>query len=112
MPGRIVKATDITTGHAGPPTSILAFRTLNVFVDGVNPIVVGDTYLPHIGAVIPPVGGVIGGVRSQPVPIPHPVTVIIGSPNVFIGGIPVLREFDPLSCGDIAAVQLGTVFCN
>lgn len=101
MLGRIVKSTDITRGHGGPPTHILNYSVVNVFVDGANPIVIGDTYAPHKGVLNPRSG-----------PTTHPVSVIQGSQTVFINGIPVLREGDQLSCGDIAAVQIGTVFCG
>lgn len=96
MPGRIVKVTDITQGHSAPPTAIQSYSILNVFVDGVNPVVVGDSYIPH----------------SNPGSDVHPVYAIVGSPTVFINNIPVVREGDQLSCGDTAAVQVGTVFCG
>jgi hypothetical protein len=36
----------------------------------------------------------------------------VGSPSVFIQGIAVLRDGDPLSCGDSIDSQGTTVFCN
>jgi uncharacterized Zn-binding protein involved in type VI secretion len=96
MPGRIVKITDLTQGHTAPPTAIQSYSIFNVIVNGVSPVVVGDSYMPH----------------PNPGSDVHPVYAIVGSPTVFINGIPVVREGDPLSCGDIAAVQAGNVFCG
>jgi uncharacterized Zn-binding protein involved in type VI secretion len=96
----VIRTGDFSLGHCWPPT--IPIPTIGsqkqVFAEGRLIIVVGDQYAPHPG----PCG---------PSPT-HPVGTIAGSPNVFIGGFPVLRDNDPLNCGDIAKAQGGTVICN
>ena len=46
-------------------------------------------------------------------PMVHPGPVAAqGSPNVFIGGKPLHRDGDPISCGDSADNGSTTVLCN
>ena len=95
----IVKDGDPSLGHCWPPTTPIPVNAAGrVTVDGRTPVVVGDAYSIHPGpcGIIPP----------------HPVQTAIGSSTVFIGGLPVVRDLDPLSCGDIAKSLAGTVFAG
>jgi uncharacterized Zn-binding protein involved in type VI secretion len=92
---------DFTEGHCWPPTQALASINTNVFVNGINAVVVGDVFPPHPGNC-----GDAG---------PHPVPTIAGSTSVFINGIPVVRDGDPLGCGDTvdsAGIFNNSVFCE
>lgn len=97
---RIIRQGDNSLGHCWPPTAPIPSLGLQrkVFSEGLPIIVVGDSYLPHPG----PCG-------NQP---PHPVATFTGSENVFIGGLPIVRDGDPLDCGDVANTLGGSVFCN
>ena len=102
MPG-IITETDMTQGHCWPSTSIdpNSIRDTNVFINNKRIIGFGDKYLEaaHIGCTSPPTT--------------HPVIAnIIASPTVFVNNIPVLRDGDPLSCGDVANSQGASVFAD
>lgn len=97
---RIIRQGDTSLGHCWPPTIPIPQVAMQrkVYSQTLPIVVQTDQYLPHPG----PCG---------PIP-PHPVGTIIGSPNVFIGGFGILRDGDPLNCGDVANTFEGTVFCN
>ena len=89
-------------GFTGPfaPQSI---EDENVFVGGIAVAVVGDTYPTHIcpeccgdGCNITHSGRTASG----------------GSPDVFVGGIPIHRYDDPISCGSKAGEGSNTVLAN
>lgn len=94
----IIRSGDVSQGHCWPPTTPVPNATTNVFLNNRFPVLVGDLYLIHPG-----------GCGNSP---PHVPTVTLGSPNVFINNIPVLRDGDLLSCGDIARSQNGNIFVN
>jgi uncharacterized Zn-binding protein involved in type VI secretion len=97
---RVVKIGDPSRGHCWPPTvpnPAVAGRA-NVLANNLQIVAVGDSYFPHPG----PCGKVP----------PHPVAVAAGSPTVFIGGRAVLRDGDPLACGDTAKSITGNVYIN
>ncbi len=98
---RPIKAGDISQGHCWFPTPSIPGigQAQRVFCDGRPVIAVGDSYLPHIPG-------------CTPIPTTHPVQAVVGSPNVFVGGLPIVRDGDPLSCGDVANTPDGTVFLN
>lgn len=85
---------DFTIGHGGTyePTVINPGTNLNktVFVNGFWVGVVGDSYATHCR----------GGKHCHINPIAS-----TGSTTVFIGGLPVHRAGDLLSCGDIAGIN-------
>lgn len=102
MPG-IITEIDMTQGHCWPSTSIdlTTIKNKTVFINGKKIIGFGDKYLeaPHTGCTVPPTT--------------HPVIAsIVASPTVFINNIPVLRDGDPLSCGDVANSQGASVFAD
>lgn len=84
-------------GHCWPPApgvpDPIASKFKNgdaaVTVDGSYPVLVGDTYNIHAGpcGLIPP---------------HEAAQCFVGTTTVFIGGIAVVRDADPLSCGDVA----------
>jgi hypothetical protein len=45
-------------------------------------------------------------------PSHHLITTAQGSPTVFAGGIAIVRDSDPMICGDAAETQGGSVFAN
>jgi uncharacterized Zn-binding protein involved in type VI secretion len=95
---KVIKAGDMSIGHCWPASIAIPNLALNfnVFVEGLPPILVGDDYSMHPG----PCGNLP----------PHAPKAVIGSPSVFVGGIPILRHGDILSCGDTAYSQNCTVF--
>lgn len=98
---RIIKQSDITLGHGGcwAPTPVLTSISQGVLVEGQIPITSEDQYAPH---GCPPAQMIhVGELRKG-----------IGSPNVFIGDIPVLRDGDPIRCGDIINSLGSNVFIN
>lgn len=97
---RIIKQGDMSQGHCWPATTPIPNlgQQKKVYINNLPVIVVGDNYNAHPG----PCG-------NQGT---HAVATIVGSNNVFVGGLPVVRDGDPLSCGDIAKSQSGDVYCN
>lgn len=95
---RVVKQIDPSQGHCWPPTMPIPNTSTQVYSENIKIVVVGDQYLPHPG-----------GCGSSPT---HPVATIVGSPSVFVSNLPIVRDMDPLSCGDIARSQFGSVYCN
>lgn len=96
---KVIVSTDFTTGHCWPPTTGLigAGNAANIVIEGRAHIVVKtDIFIPHPGpcGIIPT----------------HPVPVTVGSPTVFANGLAVLRDLDPLGCGDIAKSLANSVF--
>jgi len=95
---RVIRKNTLTFGHSPtcfPPTLPTPLKE-DVHANGSPVVRVGDPFLPH-GCV---------DLAS------HPPIAIIGSPTVFVGGQPIVRDFDPLSCGDIAHAIDGTVFSD
>ena len=105
---RIGRTKDPTNaiGHCWPPCPGVPQPKANtVFVNGIhNVLVVGDTYTPHAGLC-----GLV-----PPVPPAHPLTTktITGSPTVFANGLAVVRDADPLNCGDVVNSNTGNVFVD
>lgn len=99
---KIVRSTDPTQGHCWPPAlgvpvpqaSKFYFGSGVVTVDGVYPVLVNDVYNIHPGVC--PEGSLIG------IPPHEPAICLVGSKNTFIYDIPIVRDADPLSCGDVA----------
>jgi uncharacterized Zn-binding protein involved in type VI secretion len=96
---KIIRHTDLTQGHCWPPcpgvpdpqaAKFLAGQA-QVTVDGLYPVLVGDVYNVHAGpcGLIPPHD-------------PGSTVCTIGSTTVFIYDIPIVRDSDPLTCGDVA----------
>ena len=56
-------------------------------------IVINDSYAPHVSVICTP------GCPT------HPSMASVGSPTVFVGGIGVVRDGDPLNCGGAADTQ-------
>tara|TARA_R100001443_G_scaffold39102_1_gene52552 strand:- start:23 stop:868 length:846 start_codon:yes stop_codon:yes gene_type:complete len=100
----IVKDGDPTQGHGWPSVPLKATTQSSVKVDGAFAVVVGDTSQPGNHAGCGP-----GGCDKSP---DHPVATAGGSPTVFIEGIAVVRDADPLSCGDVADTPPNTVFAD
>jgi uncharacterized Zn-binding protein involved in type VI secretion len=99
MPSIIVEG-DITQGHCWSPTALTKApnRESNVQAQGKDVLVVGD------GA---PAHAVTCGDKPN-----HPITSIVGSPNIFVNGIAVLRDGDAMACGDSVDSAGSTVLCN
>ena len=100
----IVKDGDPTQGHGWPSVPLLATNNTSVKIEGKNIVVIGDASVPGNHAGCGP-----GGCDDSP---DHPVVTLAGSPNVFVGGIPVVRDADPMACGDVADTPFSTVFAN
>lgn len=99
MPLAIVNG-DLSQGHCWAATPAIAALNTNVTINGERIVVLGDSYVSHVpGCTVPPTS--------------HSVTTLEGSPNVFINGNPIVRDSDPLSCGDVADSQRQqSVFIN
>ena len=100
----IVKDGDPTQGHGWPSIPLKATSQSSVKVDGAFAVVVGDSSQPGNHAGCGP-----GGCDDSP---DHPVVTVAGSPTVFIEGIAVVRDADPLGCGDVADTPPNTVFAD
>ena len=100
----IVKDGDPTQGHGWPSVPLAATTNTSVKIEGKNIVVIGDTSQPGNHAGCGP-----GGCDKSP---DHPVATLAGSPNVFVGGISVVRDADPMACGDVADTPFSTVFAN
>ena len=96
----IVKELDPTQGHCWPAVPMKASPGTEVYIDGQKAIVVGDT------SILGTHGGTCGDTSD------HPVIAAAGSPSVFVGGIPVVRDADPMGCGDLADTPFGTVYAD
>ena len=97
----IVRDQDKTQGHCWLPAAINATTpsASGVFINQRKVIVLGDEGVhPHS--------------CTSPTPTTHPVVTIQGSPTVFAGGKPVIRDGDPMGCGDVADTQGGNVFAD
>ena len=103
MPRIIRAGMDASQSHPPwiPMSLPIAGNAKNVFVEGVNPIVVGDKYTPHTCPPPPACDG------STHIPV-----AIMGSSRVFMNGIPVVRDADSLSCGDVADNGSNRVFAD
>lgn len=89
MPKALRKDIDLNFGHGCSPSLCLEVENqpLTVTIEGKAPIVFGDKYVDHFYC---------------PFPVRHPVLTALFSPNITVNGRPLVREFDLLSCGDIA----------
>ncbi|MEY3311061.1 MAG: hypothetical protein RL348_389 [Bacteroidota bacterium] len=100
----IVTQNDPTQGHCWFPTTIQDVNTLynNVLINGTKRIVrFGDKYNDHVKGC------------TVPTPTTHSVVAgLVASPDVFVANVRVLRDGDPLSCGDVANSLGSTVFAN
>jgi len=94
---------DATQGHCWGPAPITAAKQSeqtpgSVKIDNKLIVLVGDGGMHSTGC----------GDRS-----PHRATSIAGSPTVFVNGISVVRDGDPMDCGDVADTQgSNNVFAN
>jgi hypothetical protein len=97
---RIIKDGDFSQGHCWPPTRPKPYVGLLFQVYIANKLVsaIGDSYFPHPG----PCG----------LAPPHTPAVKVGSPNVFVNKLGILRDGDPLDCGDTARAFIGEVYAN
>jgi hypothetical protein len=95
---KVIVSTDFTTGHCWPPTTGLAVaHAENIVIEGrAHIVVITDIFIAHPGPC---------GISPT-----HPVPVTVGSPTVFANGLAVLRDLDPLGCGDIAKSLANSVF--
>lgn len=99
MPLAIVNG-DLSQGHCWAATPAIATLNTNVTINGERIVVLGDSYAPHVPGCTDP-------------PTSHSVATLEGSPNVFINGNPIVRDSDPLACGDVADSQIQqSVFIN
>jgi uncharacterized Zn-binding protein involved in type VI secretion len=94
----IAKTGDLTQGHCWPPAPMESQLNPAVYVQGQLAIVKGDTTMHPPGCTSP---------AST-----HPVTALQGSPTVFVNSIPVVRDADPMGCGDAADTIAGTVYAD
>jgi len=99
MPAIVIDG-DNSQGHCWLPTPSKAANNSSVKIGGVPVIILGDNYIPHIRSCTPNGGST------------HAVATSQGSPSVLIGGISVVRDGDPLSCGDVADTVQLSVFAN
>ena len=95
----IVRQDDETQGHCWSKAPLGATQE-NVTVHGSPVVRVGDQ---AVNAVHP-----ITCLAGTPSQLPnHVVQCAQGSPNVFVEGIPVVRDADPMGCGDAADTPTG-----
>ena len=97
--GAIVVQGELSQGHdAFPPVPAIP-GSPKVTIEGKKVILEGDSYAPHHH----------GGDH----PHLHTPIASVGSPTVFVNGIGVVRDGDPLNCGDAADTQSNfSVFAN
>tara|TARA_R100001443_G_scaffold14347_2_gene24279 strand:+ start:8650 stop:9516 length:867 start_codon:yes stop_codon:yes gene_type:complete len=93
----IVRDQDETQGHCWPAAPLNAETQGSVFINNRAAVVVGDQGR-HPGKC----GDIIS----------HDVVTMVGSPTVFIDGFAVVRDGDPMGCGDVADTQGGNVFAD
>src|SRR3990167_8564953 len=88
-----------TQGHCWPPT-IPTIGSTDTFVGGFGVVRTEDTFdsVMHTGCTSPP--------------STHLVKPIQGSNNVFVNNLPVVRDGDPMGCGDVADGGDLTVYVN
>ena len=99
----VVKDKDLTQGHCWAPTlpNSTALINTTVFMENEKILVFGDQYFNHIPGC------------TYPGPSTHPVfATVAASPSVFINNLPIIRDGDPLSCGDAADTIGGTVYSD
>jgi uncharacterized Zn-binding protein involved in type VI secretion len=98
----IITESDLTQGHCWAPTIIEDTSKLydKVLINNKKVVRFGDKYQNHVPGCTSP-------------PTTHPVIAsLVASPTVFVGGIAVLRDGDPLSCGDVANSLGSNVFSD
>lgn len=99
MPSIIVEG-DMTQGHcwASTPLTKATNRVSNVQAQEKDVLVVGDGALEH--------SETCSDLTN------HPIISIVGSPDIFVNGIAVLRDGDLMGCGDSVDSAGSTVLCN
>lgn len=91
----INRNSDLSMGSDGcPPIFAIGSTCANVFIEGFQPLLIGNVYGRHPG----------GGKHCR-----HTEYVCTGLPNVLISGSPVLLTSMPLSHGDSAGIGSKTV---
>lgn len=101
MPAIVVEG-ELSQGHDHfPPVPAIPGST-KVTIEGKKVILEGDSYAPHNH-----------GAHYSKHAHPHTPIASVGSPTVFVNGIGVVRDGDPLNCGDAADTQSNfSVFAN
>ena len=94
----VAKTGDFTQGHCWPPAPMVTQGNNSVLVDGALAIVEGDKTVHPPGCTDPP--------------STHDVIAVKGSSTVFANGIPIIRDGDPMGCGDAADTPGGTVYAD
>ena len=98
MPAIVVEG-ELSQGHDHFPPVPAIPGSPKVTIEGKKVILEGDSYAPHHH----------GGDH----PHLHTPIASVGSPTVFVNGIGVVRDGDPLNCGDAADTQSNfSVFAN
>ncbi len=90
--------TSLSQRHSSYPMSIPIKGSPTVFVNNFGVMRQNDQFTPHTN-LAPPWDT-------------HSPLVVIGSPTVFADGIPVARDGDPLSCGDVCDLGSTDVFAD
>lgn len=81
------RLTDMTTGHACFPPTIIAMGSPNVFINGLPAARVTDMIVPHVCG-----------------PTAHAAPIALGSTTCFINGLPAARIGDMIACTDFIAL--------
>lgn len=97
---RTFPAVDLSQGHEWTPTPLLPpILPRTVFAELFPIAAVGDDYNTET--------------HISPTKPKHQIMkALVGSPNVFVNGLPVHRDGDLISCGDVADNGARTVFAN
>lgn len=81
------RMTDMTTGHACFPPTIIAMGSPTVFINALPAARVTDMIVPHVCP-----------------PVVHAAPIALGSSTVFINALPAARIGDMIGCTDIIAL--------
>lgn len=97
---RTFPAIDLSQGHEWSPAPLLPpILPRTVFAELFPIAAVGDDYNKEL--------------HIHPIKPPHEIMkALVGSPNVFVNNLPVHRDGDLISCGDVADNGARTVFAN
>jgi|TARA_S200002703_G_scaffold102966_1_gene89230 uncharacterized Zn-binding protein involved in type VI secretion len=98
----IVRDLDQTQGHCWQPAALIANTQAQlpigqVFINNRLAVVVGDKGTHSVTC----------GDKPN-----HDAVSVVGSPTVFVNGFAVVRDGDPMGCGDVADTQGGDVFAD
>lgn len=88
----VARINDLTAG------ANVGAQDITVFCNGILVQLQGDHVSPHA--------------PCPDVPVHCAPTHVVGSPDVFIGGIPIIRVNDTASCGHAATTGSPDVFAN